>query len=113
MEKFKFQVNDVFGLTGRGLVFRGNVISGSLLVNQSLHFESGGIEYSASVSLIELNRGIIKKTVTGKELGLLLDKFNVKKINSLYMNAPDIDEIEKYPTVEEVLKIEYPIMLTS
>ena len=111
--KFKFEVNDTFGLVGRGLVFRGNVIEGSLDTNQSIKFYSDGVNYLATVSSIEVDRKIVKETVQGIEIGLMLTNFNVEKINDLYMNAPDIDELEGYPTVKEALNIEYPCRLES
>ena len=113
VDKFKFEVNDVFCIVARGLVFRGNVIEGNLVTNQAVKFKSGGVEYTALVSFIELNRKIVKETIHGQEMGLMLTGFNVEEINDFYINAPSDEGQEDYPSIKEILKIEYPIIIES
>jgi len=112
-DSFNFEVIDIFGIVGRGIVFRGNVLSGSLITNQTVKFNSNDVEYTAQVSSIELDRKIVDKTVLGNEVGLLLEGFNIHEINELYLNAPDVDELDAYPSAREVLGINFPFIIQS
>lgn len=113
-DSFSFEVNDVFCIVRRGLVFRGDVQSGKLIPNQAVAFILGGVEYSANVSFIELNRKIVQETVIGQEMGLLLTDFNISEVNDFYLNAPsDEGTGDHYPEIKDILKLEYPFILVS
>jgi len=113
-DSFSFEVNDVFCIVGRGLVFRGDVQFGKLIPNQTVAFTLGDIDYSANVAFIELDRKIVQETVIGKEMGLLLTDFNIVEINDYYINAPtDEGMADDYPRLKDVLNIEYPFSLES
>ena len=74
-DRFRFRATDVFGLFGRGLVFRGSVITGEISVGAMVAIAGRSREHQARVAAIEINRNLIETSKHGVELGLLLADF--------------------------------------
>ena len=109
MDNFEFLADDIFGIYKVGIVFRGNVLQGKARTGDVISFEANGEIETGKIHIIELDRSIIEETVQGKELGILLNQFSSKEIESWDHDLPDSEEeLENYPTTEERIGIKLP-----
>ena len=109
--RFKFKSNDMFVLFRRGVVFRGQVETGTGSVGDRVSFETKDGILKATITAIEQNRRLIEKTISGEEIGLLLEQFDLPLANEM-VNYTE-DETENLPSPQELLEIEYPVYIFS
>ena len=110
---FEFETTEIFGLFGRGLVFRGQVLTGEVSLGDQVSFKSvGQLVHTARVDAIECDRKLIPKSVPGQEIGLLLIGFGDGAVNRMIHNAPDDpDQVDGMPTPETVLDVSLPLKM--
>lgn len=113
MDSLQFECSDVFGLAGRGVVFRGYVLSGVISVGERLQFKTRDGMRSANVAAIELERKLIGASVKGKEIGLLLDSFDAPQVNAAIQAAFDPELANNLESPETLLKITLPVILVT
>lgn len=109
----QFLATDVFGLFGRGLVFRGVIEFGSIRPGDSVLVLGKNRTHSARVMAIELKRRLIDESVRGVELGLLLHNFDVPEINSILNSASDFTDDAMPPSPQEVLGLQFPLIIRT
>ena len=109
MDEFKFKSNDMFVLFRRGVVFRGLVEVGTGSVGDRVSIETKDWKFKATITAIEHNRTLIEKTISGQEIGLLLEQFDLPLLNEM-VNYTE-DETKKLPSPQELLNIEYPVYI--
>ena len=70
---FRLTVDDVFMITGRGVVVTGQVESGSVAVGQQVQVvRDGAVVATTEVSAIEKFRAVIETAQVGENVGLLM-----------------------------------------
>jgi elongation factor Tu len=70
---FRLTVDDVFMITGRGVVVTGQVESGTLAVGQRVQVvRDGAVVATTEVSAIEKFRAVIETAQVGENVGLLM-----------------------------------------
>jgi translation elongation factor EF-Tu-like GTPase len=111
MHEFKFKSNDMFVLFRRGVVFRGLVETGTGSVGDRVSFETKDGTLKATITAIEHNRSLIEKTILRKEIGLLLEQFDLPLANEM-VNYTE-DETKNLPSPQELLNIEYPVYICA
>ena len=113
MNEFQFLADDVFILYQRGIVFRGNVIGGSVSTGARVSIRTRNAELDATVVAIELGRQLVPTSVVGPEIGLLLNDFRRESVNDrirLYVDESNCDNV---PTVESTLEIVLPVTVRA
>ncbi len=73
-ESFKFEITDVFTITGKGTVVTGTVLSGMVKVGDYVMLE--GIGKGSVVAGIEMFRKTLDTALAGDNAGLLVRDFN-------------------------------------
>ena len=111
MNEFKFKSNDMFALFRRGIVFRGIVETGIAAVGDRVSFEGKDGKLEATIAAIEHNWILIEKTISGQEIGLLLEQFDLPLANEM-VNFTE-GETKNLPSPQELLNIEYPVYICA
>ncbi len=106
---FNFQATEVFGLIGRGIVFRGRVTQGQIGVGQMVKIVGKTRTHHARVAAIELDRKLIESSIHCSELGLLLNDFDDPQINRLLAPGDFEAASDMPPPPEALLSIELPL----
>lgn len=111
---FNFQATAVFGLFGRGIVFRGKVTQGQIRVGQMVKVVGKTRTHSARVAAIELDRKLIESSIHGSELGLLLNDFDDPQVNRILAPGADFEAApDMPPSPEALLSIELPVDISE
>ena len=75
-------IDDVFGITGRGVVATGQVSKGSFRVGQPVTIETANGEIESSIAGVEAFRKLMNVAVAGDKVGLLLAKITKDQISA-------------------------------
>jgi elongation factor Tu len=71
---FSLPVEDVFMISGRGVVVTGRIASGVATVGQAVRVErNGAVVATSKINGIEKFRAVMESASTGENVGLLLD----------------------------------------
>lgn len=71
---FRMPVDDVFVITGRGVVATGRVEAGVAKIGQQVHIVRGGaVVATTKINGIEKFRAVMESATIGENVGLLLD----------------------------------------
>ena len=111
VQEFRFKSDDVFGIAGQGIVFRGYVEFGSISIGDKLLLNTKNGEVSAKVAAIELNRNLIPTSVQEQQIGLLLLDFSVDSINKSIELSMVEENQELLPSIQDLLSIDLPVLL--
>jgi translation elongation factor EF-Tu-like GTPase len=80
---FSLPVEDVFMITGRGVVVTGRVASGVAAVGQSVRVvRNGAVVATSKVNGIEKFRAVLETASTGENVGLLLDSMTRDQVTA-------------------------------
>jgi translation elongation factor EF-Tu-like GTPase len=80
-ESFRFGVEDVFSISGRGTIVTGRVASGSVRVGDEVRFESAkGAAIRCRVVSLEALGGLKDEAKAGDSVGLLLSSVKLQDI---------------------------------
>lgn len=114
MSPFQFTATEVFGLHGRGIVFRGRVVSGSAARGERVRLRTRDGGVTARVALITEQHTIIAETAPGREINFLLAEFDREDVNQAIRSAV-CDECDPrgVPPPAELLNIELPCTLEA
>lgn len=80
---FVFEFHDMFAIVGRGLVFRGQVTVGQASQGNRITILGSEGSISGTIAAIEKDRKLIKRTIPGVEIGILLSNLTNKKLERL------------------------------
>jgi translation elongation factor EF-Tu-like GTPase len=80
---FTMPVDDVFTITGRGVVVTGRIATGVATVGQPVNVvRNGAVVASTKVNGIEMFRAVKESATVGDNVGLLLDAMSRDQLNS-------------------------------
>src|SRR5512147_2742782 len=91
MGGFRFRVEKVFSIPGRGVVISGKVEEGKVCVDQVIGFlEATGRWKNAVVLAIEVEQGLVEEAQAGGQASLLLDgvKKNQIPVGTIFLEPP-------------------------
>ncbi len=114
MNEFKFVTDDGFFIWNVCTVFHGYVELGEIQTDDQIEFKSTDGVIHAKVKMITKvsNREIIEESVQNEKIAIAIDRFEKEPLNTFWNNyKPNTDEVA--PTIEEVLKIKYPLIITK
>ena len=77
---FLMKVNEVFSITGRGVIVTGNIEKGTINIGDEIMIAGRNIR--AKVAGIEISRRVATQAQIGDNVGLLLQGIDKNKINS-------------------------------
>jgi translation elongation factor EF-Tu-like GTPase len=79
---FRMPVEDIFMITGRGVVVTGRIESGVATVGQQVQIvRDGGVIATTKVNGIEKFRAVMESATVGENVGLLLDGLNREQLH--------------------------------
>ena len=78
---FEFTIQDVFTITGRGVVVTGKVTKGQVQNGDQLTFLSANAKKSVKVTGIESFRKVIDVAKAGDSVGILLDGLTKEEVS--------------------------------
>jgi translation elongation factor EF-Tu-like GTPase len=80
---FTMPVEDVFMITGRGVVVTGKIATGTAAVGQPLSIvRNGAVIATSKLKGIEMFRAVMETATVGQNVGLLLDGMSRDQVNS-------------------------------
>jgi translation elongation factor EF-Tu-like GTPase len=80
---FRLPVEDVFFITGRGVVVTGRVESGTVRVGMQVNVvRDGGVAITTTVTGVEMFRKVLDSATTGDNVGLLLKGLSKEQLHS-------------------------------
>jgi translation elongation factor EF-Tu-like GTPase len=80
---FRLPVEDVFLITGRGVVVTGRVESGTVRVGMQVNVvRDGGVAMTTTVTGVEMFRKVLDSATTGDNVGLLLKGLSKEQLHS-------------------------------
>jgi translation elongation factor EF-Tu-like GTPase len=80
---FRLPVEDVFFITGRGVVVTGRVESGTVRVGMQVHVvRDSGVAMTTTVTGVEMFRKVLDSATTGDNVGLLLKGLSKEQLHS-------------------------------
>lgn len=82
----KYQIQDTFRITGRGIVLTGLVLEGTITIGNSIEFTFNGQKLKRNITGIEGVRAVSEKTNTG----LLIECNDVAEIDDLSNWIPNL-----------------------
>ena len=97
-EKCSYQINAVFRLTGRGIVFLGNISSGSVDVGDWIEFEYNGILLRRKIAGINSVRSIKEEN----NCGLTIETISEQEIEDLRNWQPNHLVAKIFETTNEI-----------
>jgi len=81
--RFTMSVEDVFMITGRGVVVTGRVTTGTATIGQSVSVvRNGGVVATTKINAIEKFRAVTDSAGVGENVGLLLDAMSRDQVMS-------------------------------
>jgi translation elongation factor EF-Tu-like GTPase len=79
---FRMPVEDIFMITGRGVVVTGRIESGVATVGQQVHvIRDGGVVATTKVNGIEQFRAVMESATVGENVGLLLHSLSREQLH--------------------------------
>ncbi|WP_299256160.1 hypothetical protein [uncultured Aquimarina sp.] len=114
MNEFEFITDEGFFIWNSCTVFHGYVKSGEIQTNDKIKLDSkdGIINAKVKLMITLSNREIINKSIQSEKIAIGIDRFEKQDLNIFWNKYdPDVDEIA--PKMEEILKIEYPLVITK
>lgn len=80
-DNFQFLVDDIFTITGKGMVVTGNIKSGTISVGDSVNIvRNGMVVKSTTITGIEEFKKLLKTAQAGQNVGILLSEVRKKEI---------------------------------
>jgi elongation factor Tu len=80
---FRLPVEDVFFITGRGVVVTGKVESGTVRVGMQVNVvRDGGVAMTTTVTGVEMFRKVLDSATTGDNVGLLLKGLGKEQLHT-------------------------------
>ncbi len=109
---FVFESDDIFAIVGRGLVFRGHVVTGQASLGDRIAILGSEGSVSGTIAAIEKDRKLIEHTIQGVEIGILLSNLTNEKLEHL-VNTLHADETNYPPqdTYRQLLGVSMPARL--
>jgi translation elongation factor EF-Tu-like GTPase len=80
---FRLPVEDIFFITGRGVVVTGRVESGTVRVGMQVNVvRDGGVATTTTVTGVEMFRKVMDSATTGDNVGLLLKGLSKEQLHT-------------------------------
>ena len=110
---FEFESHGIFAIAGRGLVFRGIVLSGQAMEGDRITILDSDGAVSGKIIAIEKDRRLMLRTVADSEIGILLADFSNQHLEQMLAPHHQPHDSPNQDAYQKMLGVSFPVRLAK